>query len=116
MNTELIAEIRASLQALIDNLQKGEDLSTSLDTSRILLRRLREEYRDESAKAHRMLATLVFDALTYTPPERIQESDIRLTDSIMEAFVHEAVDADVLSVSSELISESNLNTFPEATH
>lgn len=113
MNTELIANICTSLDGMAEAISVHGNAIVFQEESRRLLARLREEYREDAAKTARFILSMVIDSLSNTPLSRIEESDIRLLNSIVEDFGHGRTDGSALSEALERICASNLNPFSE---
>lgn len=111
MNRLLIEQIRQSFVRISATMLAKGDLRPSIEHSKTLLRRLRDDYPDEGKPA-RFIITLIFDSLAYTPSEQLKAMDIDLLDSLIDAFSRGATDQAALDIASNRIQKSDLCPFP----
>lgn len=111
MNRRLIEQIRQSFVLISSDMLAKRDLKSSIEQSKALLRKLRDDYPDEKNPA-RYIITLVFDSLAYTPQGQLTATDLNLLDSIIDAFFRGATDQPALDAASDRIRKSELCPFP----
>lgn len=107
MNRRLIEQIRQSFVLISSDMLAKRDLKSSIEHSKTLLRKLRDDYPSEKDPA-RHIVTLVFDSLAYTPREELTPTGINLLDSVIEAFSRGAIDQPALDATSDCIQKSLL--------